>query len=371
MECHYGKRPGDADYLARLDEKIERLRVPLSGTIDLTHRCNLKCVHCYLKKDAGGCASRRELDTGQWLRIIDEITAAGCLYILVSGGEPLLRKDFSRIYRRMKESGLVITLFSNGTSVTDELLKLFDDLPPHSMEITLYGAGETSYEKITGSKAAFGKCIRGIEALLAHNINVSLKTILMTLNRHELEAINRLADGFGVDFRFDAAIFPGLDGDRSPLRFRIPAEEAIARELADPDMAADWRTYYERRRYAPSSDELYQCDTGLTSFYIDPSGRLQPCLMVREPGFDLLRGRFLTGWQTVIPAVRNLKAGRDFACNHCDKAVLCGICPGFFKLETGSEQCCSEYLCAMGHERFKVLGYKDTGGSKHARRFKL
>ena len=127
---------------------------------------------------------------------------------------------------------------------------------------------------------------------MAQNINVSLKTILMTLNRHELSAIKQLADGYGVDFRFDAAIFPGLDGDRSPLRFRVPAEEAIARELADPDLAADWRTYYEQRRYAPVSEALYQCDTGQTSFYIDPSGVLQPCLMVRKPRYDLLQGCF-------------------------------------------------------------------------------
>lgn len=362
MECHSGRIPGDDAYLSRLDEKIERLRIPVSGTVDLTHRCNLDCVHCYLDNGADSVASRRELDTGQWLRIIDDITAAGCLYLLVSGGEPLLRKDFPRIYRRMKESGLVITLFSNGTCLTDELISLFDDLPPHAVEITLYGASGTTYEKITGSKAAFKNCLRGIEALLTHNINVSLKTVLMTLNRHEFAAIKQLADGFGVDFRFDAAIFPGLSGDRTPLLFRVSPEEAVARELADPDMADDWRTYYEQRRYAPASGELYQCDTGLTSFYIDPCGWLQPCLMVREPKYDLLTGRFLSGWQTVIPAVRKIRADRSFACNRCDKAVLCGVCPGFFKLETGFEQRPSGFLCAMGHERFKALGYKDSGG---------
>ena len=161
MACRSGNRPGDETYLARLDEKIERLRVPLSGAIDLTHRCNLACVHCYLNNGARLGVSHRELDTRQWLRIIDEITAAGCLYLLVSGGEPFLRKDFSQIYRRMKESGLVITLFTNGTCITDDLLALFEDLPPHSMEITLYGATESSYQKITGSKAAFGKCLCG------------------------------------------------------------------------------------------------------------------------------------------------------------------------------------------------------------------
>ena len=356
MDCNRTPLLGDREYFEMLDERVARLRIPLSGSIDLTHRCNLNCIHCYLGDKAGAVrGSAREMDTGAWISVIDDITDAGCLFLLISGGEPLVRTDFEEIYSHAKRRGLLVTVFTNGTMMTDRLLDLFEDLPPHDLEISLYGASAETHEGITRSAGSFGRCMGGIRRLLDRKISFSLKTILMTCNRHELSAIREMAEGYGVKFRFDAAIFPCFTGDRSPLTLRVSPEEAIEKEFMDRDTLRLWADYFEKTRNIQISDHLYQCGTGLSTFHIDPYGNLQPCQMVRGLRYSLREGDFATGWRDVIAGIREKRAGDGYTCGSCEKISLCGICPAFFELETGSEEVPSEYLCAMGRERLRAL----------------
>jgi len=161
------------------------------------------------------------MSTGKVLDIIDEITDAGCLHLLITGGEPLLRDDFPAIYGHAKKRGLLVTIFSNGTLITERVIGMFRELPPHEVEISLYGATAPTYEKITGVPGSYEKCMLGIKLLAENNIKVNLKTILMTLNSHELSEMEKIARGFGARFRFDAAISPCFGGDKTPLKLRV------------------------------------------------------------------------------------------------------------------------------------------------------
>jgi radical SAM protein with 4Fe4S-binding SPASM domain len=356
MECTQTDWLSDKEYLQQFNRKVAEQRVPFYGSIDLTHRCNLRCVHCYLGDKASVRENyNQELGTAQWISIIDEIAEAGCLNLLITGGEPLLRKDFKHIYRHAKTKGLLVTVFTNGTMITKGILELFQDLPPRAVEISLYGATAPTYEKITGIKGSFERCLKGIQSLLGHRINLKLKTMLMTLNRHEFYDIETMAKEYGVKFRFDAAIFPCMDGDKSPLGLRVSPEEAIEKEFSDRDRSRQWKVFFERMQGFSLPDTLYNCGTGLTSFHIDPYGHLQPCLMVANLRYDLLDGSFMEGWGDVIPSIRDRKVGADYTCNKCDKMTLCGFCPGFFELENGAEDIYSEYLCALGRCRFEAI----------------
>jgi radical SAM protein with 4Fe4S-binding SPASM domain len=353
------------EYLKQFNRKMVEQRIPFSGSIDLTRRCNLRCVHCYIRdKKNIPINGRQELGTDQWISIIDEIVEAGCLNLLMTGGEPLLRKDFGALYRHAKTSGLLVTVFTNGTLITEDHLDLFKKLPPRSVEITLYGATAETYEKITGIKGSYDKCLKGIQSLLDNQINLKLKTILMTHNRHEFYDIENMARQYGTKFRFDAALFTCLDGDRTPLELRITPEEVIEKEFSDHDRSQQWRDYFKRTQGFSLSDTLYNCGTGLTSFHIDAYGHLQPCLMVTNLRYSLIDGSFMEGWRDVMPRIRERKTEAANTCNRCEKMTLCGFCPGFFELENGAEDICSEYLCATGKYRFQaVQALNRSGGS--------
>ncbi len=346
----------DQEYLALFRRKVEHLRVPLTGELAITHRCNLRCVHCYIGSEKNGSErTQQELNTSRFISILDEITEAGCLFLVITGGEPLLRDDFKEIYRHAKMKGLLVTLFTNGTLMTDEILAVLDDLPPFAVEISIYGATATTYEKVTGVQGSFRKCMSGIEGLLERKINLRLKTVLMTLNIDEFSGMEALAAQYGVKFRVDAGVFPRLDGDRAPVELRIPPEEAVAKEFLNRDRLLEYKRLFDRFRNSATGETLYPCGAGVTHFHVDSFGNLQPCLMVRSLRYDLARGDFLTGWREVMPDIRNRRIHGAFDCGECEKRVLCGFCPAFFDLENGSEQVKSDYLCAVGHRRFEAL----------------
>jgi radical SAM protein with 4Fe4S-binding SPASM domain len=346
----------NVEFLKEFNKKAAQLRIPLSGNLALTHRCSVRCVHCYLGEEVSARENiHKELDTRQWKRIIDEITRAGCLYLLITGGEPLLRKDFKEIYRHAKTNGLVVTLFTNGMLIDDDILEFFQRFPPRAVEITIYGATPGTHERITGIKGSYEKTWAGINKLIRQKINVRLKTILMTLNRHEFFEMQNMAGELGVKFRFDAAVFPGLKGDKSPVKLRVPVEDAIEKEFSDENRRREWKDFFMKTRELPSQDYLYQCGAGMTHFHIDPYGNLKPCLMIADLDYNLVNGDFSTGWNQVMPRIRERKPGNDYQCNQCRKRALCGFCPAFFKLENDAEDICSQYLCIMGQQRFEKI----------------
>jgi radical SAM protein with 4Fe4S-binding SPASM domain len=357
MECAE-KWISDLDFIGEFNKKAEALRIPVSGSIDLTARCNLRCVHCYLGQSSHREGQRcPEMNTRQILSVIDEITEAGCLYLLMTGGEPLLRKDFPEIYSHAKRSGLVITIFTNGTLMTDRILELFENLPPNVVEISLYGATASTYETITGIPGSYDKCLNAIMRLSERKIPVGLKTILMSLNRHEILDIENMAKKFGAKFRFDAEIFPDLNGDKTPLALRVSPQDVVEKEFSDQDRARKWTQYFERSRGQLPNEALYSCGAGLTSFHIDSWGYLKPCIMTTDLTVNLSEESFLEGWEGRIARIRDKKAGNVSMCNRCEKRHLCGFCPAFFKLENGVEDHYSDYLCSIAQYRFMKVNH--------------
>ncbi|MFW6107389.1 MAG: radical SAM protein [bacterium] len=363
MDCPQSDAADGAEFLRGLSRKAVAQRIPLTGSIELTHRCNLRCGHCYL----GGQLRRGELATDPLLRILDEATEAGCLNLLLTGGEPLLRPDFPDIYRRARRNGLVVTVFTNGTLLTEPTLELFAELPPRQVEITLYGATAETYEKVTGASGAFDRCMAGIRGLADRGVRLGLKTVLMTHNRHEFAAMEEIAEELGARFRFDAAIFPRLDGHKGPLRLRVPPQDVVDIEMADPQRLRRWRELFERQRAIPSADTLYHCGAGVTSFHVGPSGRLSPCLMLQEPSCSLMERSFREAWDEVIPRLHEKKVPVGFACASCEKRSLCGYCPAFFAIENGAEDVRSDYLCAIGNLRYQAILEATTGRKQRGR----
>jgi len=106
----------------RLHNKKEHF--PLSGQIALTYRCNLDCIYCFCK---GLETEHRELTTAEWKAILDEISQEGCLDLCITGGDPLIRRDFLEIYSYAKARGFIITIFTNGQALTPKIVDYLVD----------------------------------------------------------------------------------------------------------------------------------------------------------------------------------------------------------------------------------------------------
>ena len=215
--------------------------------------------------------------------------------------------------------------------MTDRILDLFENLPPRIVEISLYGATASTYETITGIPGSYEKCLNAVRRLSERKIPVGLKTILMTLNRHEILDIENMAKKFGVKFRFDAEIFPDLNGDKAPLVLRVSPEEAVEKEFFDSDRARKWAQYFERKRGPLADNHLYNCGAGLTSFHIDSRGYLKPCIMTTDLTVNLSKESFLEGWKGRIARIRDKKAGNAIDVQPMRKAAPVRVLSRFFQ----------------------------------------
>jgi len=356
MECR--DRPMSAAESAYLDfvRNVMKARIPVSGDIEITRRCNFDCIHCYLggmKRDSG--MIRRELTTGRWLEIIDDIAAAGCLFLLFTGGEPLLREDFTELYVYARKKGIIVSVFTNGSLISEPILRAFAEYPPNCVEVSLYGSTEATYEAVTRRPGMLEKCLNGIRSLVESGVQTRIKTILMKANQKDFSRIEQLAEALGVKFRFDGLIFPCLDGDQSPIGLRVAPSEIAEKNLASSHQVGQWRELAERMKQVPFSDVLYDCGAGANNFHIDPDGVLRPCLMVNDVFYDLSEGAFKDGWENRMPEIKKKKIPLEFVCKTCNNRAYCGYCPAFFRLESGSETMISPFLCEVGRQMGKRM----------------
>jgi radical SAM protein with 4Fe4S-binding SPASM domain len=356
---------GYQQYFTEIAAKVGTGRVPLNAIIELTERCNLRCQHCYIHDPAQDHLVRsKELTTEQWFRILDELAEAGCLWMTWTGGEILLRTDFADLYRYAKCKGFLLVLFTNGTLLTPKLVALFQEWYPHYLEITLYGMTAKTYERVTGVRGSYEMCIRGIEALSNAGIPLRLKTVGMTLNKHELPAMYDYAASLDVGFRHDSVLRPTFHGqDIRDLRLspeevvdletlRPEAEDALGKTLRDALDGVEGSPMYDPER-------LYNCGAGFRFFHIDPYGQLTICHMVRSPGYDLTVGTFREGWEDFLGRMRSAAVSKNIPCHHCRVRALCVRCPAFANLENKDPETVVEYACEIAHLRAAQLGFSE------------
>ena len=353
-----------ADQWGQLFDRACRDRVPFMVAFDTTYRCNLRCVHCYAgHRVAQSRADAHELATDQVLELLADVASAGCLHLLLSGGEPLLRPDFAEIYVAARRLGMLITVFTNATLVTEAHLDLFAEYPPHKVDVSLYGASEGTCDRVTGVPGSHRRAVRGITALVEHGVPVGLKTMILRDNVEEIGAIEALAASMGVSFRADPLVTLRQDGDLKPLEQRVDARRAVAIELSDEERRRGLLDYAEDSAGSRGSRRLYQCGAGTMSYHLDPQGTMRPCLESREPTFDAVHMGVKRAWTELVAAVDGLDVPEGSKCLGCPLMVVCGYCPALTGLETGAGSRHSEYLCSLGAARAELIGWTTGMGA--------
>jgi radical SAM protein with 4Fe4S-binding SPASM domain len=329
--------------------------LPISGSIEITRRCPLACVHCYNNLPMSDAAARAELTLDEHCRILDELADAGCLWLLFTGGEIFARRDFLEIYTYAKRKGFLITLFTNGTLITPRIADYLVEWRPFAIEITLYGRTRETYERLTGIPGSYDKCLRGIELLLERGLPLALKSVAVTVNVHELRAMQQFADDLGVVFKFDGMMNPRIDCSQSPLAVRLSPEQCVALDLEDPRRMEEWRSFasdYLKPANPPErADEVYHCGGGVTSFAIDPYGGLSICVLSQRDKFDLRTGSLRDGWHGALRDVRRRKITTPTKCTMCELKSMCGMCPATAELESGDPEAPVDFLCRVAHLR--------------------
>ena len=345
-----------------LHQRVLGARAPLNVTIEVTRRCPLECSHCYNNLAMGDrTAQLQELTTAEHRRILDEMAEAGCLWLLYTGGEIFARRDFLDIYTHAKRSGFLITLFTNGTLINEAIADYLAEWRPFALEITLYGRTRETYERFTGVPGSYDRCMRGIRLVLERNLPLKLKTVAVTLNKHEVWDMQRYAEDLGVEFRFDAMVNPRIDCSQSPLGVRLTPEECVEFDLQDQRRVDEWQLFaaqFLRPVHSPeTSDQLYHCGGGVDSFAINPYGDMSICVLSQQDRYDLRTGNIQDGWEHFLRKIRDKKKiTRLTKCISCELKAMCGMCPANGELENGDPEAPVDFLCQVAHLRAHAFG---------------
>lgn len=336
------------------------MRLPINGTIEVTHRCPLTCAHCYNNLPMNDAHARRgEMTLDDHRRVVDELAEMGMMWLLYTGGEIFARNDFLDIYRHARRAGILITLFTNGTMVTERIADALAEEPPFAIEITLYGATKKTYELLTGIPGSYDKCMRGIENILDRKLPLKLKTVAVTMNRHELKAMRDIADNLGLEFKFDPMINPRIDCSASPLAVRMTPADIVALDLDYPERVAEWRRLAALPGIEPREDvtpTVYDCGGGMNSFAIDPEGNMTICVLSHVDKYNVRTGTVREGWDHFLRGVRARPVSRITKCTYCALQSLCGSCAANAELETGDPEQPVDFLCRTAHLRAQVFG---------------
>jgi radical SAM protein with 4Fe4S-binding SPASM domain len=355
-------------------------RVPLQVAIEVTRRCPLECLHCYNNLAMDDVeARRRELTKEEHFRLLDELVEIGCFWLLYTGGEIFARRDFLEIYTYAKTKGFLITLFTNGTVINEQIADYLAAWPPFAIEITLYGRTRETYEALTAIPGSYDRCLRGIRLLKGRGLPLKLKTVATSINKHEVLAMRQFSEeDLGVEFKVDGQINPRIDCSQSPLAVRLAPEEVVALDMSTPKAVSEYRRLAKRDLENPpnlsQNDSVYFCGGGMNSFAINAYGEMGICVISQQETFSVRDARLKMVWETSLAELRRRKRTKLTKCVQCRIQSLCGMCPANGEMENGDRESPVSFLCHVAHLRAAVIGVETpahgtcefcAGGSEH------
>ncbi|MGN0998727.1 MAG: radical SAM/SPASM domain-containing protein [Faecousia sp.] len=358
--------------------KASRMRIPLSGTFELSPVCNFSCRMCYVRKTAKEVAEspRRILTLEDWRRIAREAREAGLLYLLLTGGEPLLWPDFWTLYDELIDMGFLISINTNGSLIDDGAIAHFRRKPPQKINITLYGAGDETYKRLCGVGGVFSRVDHAIRGLQEAGIPVKVNCSLTPENACDLDWIVDYGKQRETVLSVTTYMFP-------PVR-RDPRLVGV-NERFTPEEAADYLMRYLRRQRGEERYQAYvrsilegsveppgleegcidptdghiRCRAGKASFWITWDGWLTPCGMMPEPRVDVLEAPFGECWNRLTQAAGDLRLSG--VCDKCPNVNVCHPCAAISYAETGSSSGIPTYMCRFTRRLREIA--RETAGS--------
>ncbi|MBZ5646070.1 MAG: radical SAM protein [Acidobacteriia bacterium] len=305
------------------------LGVPLSAHFDLTWRCNERCVHCYLDHDDHG-----EVTTAEVKDILDQLAAAGTFFLILSGGEPVMRKDFFEIVEYARQLMFSVKVKTNGILIGEREAARLRELAVEVVQISVYSHRSEVHDAITKAPGSLQRTLRAIRFLRDQGLKVIIAGVMMRQNMSDYKEVQRMAEELGVTFQLDPTITPKLDGDTSILDLRIP-NTMLPELFRDATLVDDVDEFCATAEVDTSALEALPCSAGHTACYISPYADVFPCVQFPLPTGNLRRQKFLDIWRgsPQMQEVRGIRVSDLHTCTSCGNVASCSRCPGLAYME--------------------------------------
>ena len=313
-----------------MNRRALQLGVPLSVQLDLTYRCNERCVHCYLDHDDHG-----EMTTAEIKDVLRQLADAGVFFLTLSGGEVLVRRDFFEIVESARSLLFNVKVKTNGVLISEHGACRLADLGVEDVQLSVYSHLASVHDGITKLPGSFARTVNAVARLKAAGIKVTIANILMRQNFADHDGVRRLALDMGVHYTVDPTITPMMDGDRSILQHRISGDE-LEEVFRNADLVGDVEEFCAPP--LPVDDDVRDglpCSAGHTACYISPYGQVFPCVQFPLSCGNVRQQSFIEIWHNSpqLKEVRSIHARDLTTCSSCSHLGSCTRCPGLAYLE--------------------------------------
>jgi MoaA/NifB/PqqE/SkfB family radical SAM enzyme len=321
----------DRDYLR---DYAENNNIFVEATFELTTNCNLSCLHCY------NDIYIEDAPITLIYKTIDKLSELGVIFITLTGGEVLLRKDFREIYFYLKHKGFLITIFTNGT-----LLNLNDFIfnnKPLNLSLSIYGVNENEYSSFTNKPNCFKKIIEGLDSLYQNGIPFELKVILTKCNYEtaRLGLYDDFALRYNKSIKYSYILSASKKGNKDFYNFRLSTDEAVA-------FLKSRKSFFDSKilkikNYSPIT---YNCAGGSSSLNVNANCEIGICM--KDLGYTVSIETQISDIIKKIKKRKNkiIEESKLMPCYKCPINFGCINCPVEEKFNKDDG-----FMCALQHK---------------------
>jgi radical SAM protein with 4Fe4S-binding SPASM domain len=346
--------------------------LPITVHVDLTYRCNERCVHCYLDHNDYGEMTTKELCT-----LFEDLAEIGTLFLTISGGEIFLRKDFFELLEYARFLHFDVSLKTNALLVNAERAVRLRELGVRRVQVSLYSADPSVHDSVTCVPGSFVRTLAGVQHLKAAGLLVKLACPLMNHNIAGYRGVMALAAELELAYVLDLTITPMMDGGMRPVALRSTVED-LGKVLADPDLKPELADRNGAPGHEPTGSATSSgverppyadipCSAGHNSCYVSPYGDVYPCVQLPLPTGNIRRLRFAEIWYGA-PEMQRVRAVRESELNVCSSCSLrsyCERCPGLALAEGGHLLGPYERACELAEAKARVAGVENPTSAFH------
>ncbi|OIP61868.1 MAG: radical SAM/SPASM domain-containing protein [Nitrospirae bacterium CG2_30_53_67] len=315
---------------------------------ETTQRCNLRCVHCRCSSDME--ASEGDFTTEEAKKFIDDIVEFCSPVLVLSGGEPLLRRDIFEIARYGTDKGLRMCMATNGTLIDDTVCEKIKSSGIRIVSLSLDGSKAEIHDNFRNCPGAFDGILRGAEMLKKHGIEFIINSSFTKRNQHDIANVFRLAKELGATAWYMFMIVPTGRGETimSELISKEDYEEILKWHYEQeklekdilmrptcaphyyrlvPQLAKKDGSRFERRTLKFSTGGAKGCIAAQSICLIDCFGNVKPCSYFHRSAGNVKTRKFREIWENseLFKDLRDFKKYKG-KCGVCEYINVCGGC---------------------------------------------
>lgn len=316
-------------FYKRVWETAYQKGIPISGTFELTPRCNFDCRMCYVRLDGEEVLKgNQELSADEWINIAKEAKAAGTIWLCITGGEPLMHPEFPKIWKQLALMGFFLTLQTNGSLINDRIIELFEEFPPRQVKITLYGTNDVIYKNVCRVEYGFTRVNEGIHTLMSMGISVILVSTVITQNVEDIKNMAYYA------YCHNLAWTSTIDIKSSDRKERGDLQSFRLKEIQEENRKHEIKKRIEEKKWVDSQRKpCTYCKDYRLGFWILWDGTMKFCSFLNNPTISVRQTTFVNAWYQLLEYEDNLQWPSN--CKKCEAAKVCLKCYASLEMSDG------------------------------------